>query len=355
MNSLLSSPSPVPPHLFVHGNNRFSPACSASSFPIHTTGTMNSRKRKADDDDYDIEAYGDRPGGTRESSGGNNNNNNNNGEADDRMSASPSNSPALSTRPAPPRQISLRNKRIKPNISGRPLSLPRLLETLDLDALRTVIQSLCDRHPEVSSEIVNLAPRPTVEAALEVLLKYESTFRSSFPFGGSTSSEYAYNRVRQALLNLLNALGDFTPHFLPPNEPQTFTSLRFLDGATNVIHRLPAWDNAAQNHHKNLAYEEMAKAWALVVREAAKRGAGIQLQYDGWDQKLAKHNEQAQGRMQSAMNELRSHLGWMGDGGNQNSGGGGGAGAGAGGGGSIREQLLSGTYGTNIPVPVGFR
>lgn len=302
--------------------------------------TMNNRKRKADDDNYDVDGYGDRQG-SRDSGG--------NVDGDDRMSASPSNSPAMSTRPAP-RQISLRSKRIRSNVSGRPLSLPRLLETLDIDALRTVIQSLCERHPEVSSEIVNLAPRPTVEAALDVLLKYESTFRSSFPFGGSTSSDYAYNRVRQALMNLLNALGDFTPHFLPPNEPQTFTSLRFLDGATNIIHRLPTWDNAAHNHHKSLAYEEMSKAWALVIREAAKRGAGIQLQYDGWDQKLAKHNEQAQGRMQSAMNELRSHLGWMGDSGNQSPGGGGGGDTA-----SIRDQLLSGAYGTNIPVPVGFR
>jgi protein Cut8 len=139
---------------------------------------------------------------------------------------------------------------------------------------------------------------------------------------------------------LLDALEDFTPHFLPPNETQATTSLTFLDAATDIIHRLPKWENAQHNHHKNSAYEEMSKAWALVIREAAKRGAGIQLQYGSWDQKLAKHNEISEGRMQGAVDELRARLGWMGS-----------DGLGRGGTedlGTIRQQLMSGTYGTGM-------
>jgi protein Cut8 len=178
-----------------------------------------------------------------------------------------------------------------------------------------------------------------VATALNVLGNYESIFRSSLPFGGSPTSNYAYDRVHQALVTLLNALEDFTPHFLPPNETQATTSLTFLDATTDIIHRLPKWDNAQHNHHKNSAYEEMSKAWALVVREAAKRGAGIQLQYGGWDQKLAKHNQTSEGRMQGAVDELRTRLGWMGSGepGREDLG-------------SIRQQLMSGTYGTGMPA-----
>ncbi len=289
---------------------------------------MTNRKRKAEDDDYaaGLDRYG-----SHES--------NSSGDGDDRMSASPSNSPALQ-QPSHHRQV----KRVRPNVSGRPLTLSRLLETLDAQAMRTVLASICERHPVIGSEVVSTAPRPSVSSALNVLSSYESCLKASFPFGGNSSSDYAYNRVKQPLTDLLDALNDFTPHFLPPNESQASTSLSFLDDATEIIHRLPVWDSFQNNLPKQTAYEEISKAWALVVREAAKRGGGIQLQYGGWDQKLAKHNERAGGRMQSAVNELRSNLGWIG--GAQHLSSSNGAQADIG---SIRQQLFSGNYGT-IPL-----
>ncbi|KAF2004867.1 tethering factor for nuclear proteasome sts1 [Amniculicola lignicola CBS 123094] len=299
-----------PPHLL---NNRRSPSRNFYSSP----STMASRKRKADD----------------EGSGGD----------DDRMSASPSGSPAVATRPLPRHST----KRMRTNISGRPLPLPRLLETLSPDEMRTLLQSICDRHPDIGSEVVSTAPRPSVQSTLETLGKYEANFRSAFPFGNRTSSDYAYNRVRQQLVELLDALKDFTPHFLPPNEAQPATSLAFLDGVTDMIHRLPEWDTFQHNRHKHDAYEEMAKAWAAVIREAAKKAGGIQLQYGRWDQKIAKHNEDSGGRMQEAVNELRTSLGWLGND-TPNPATGGQADTM-----SIRQQLLNGTYGMSSPVPVG--
>ena len=226
------------------------------------------------------------------------------------------------------------------------MSLHRLLETLDKDALRSVLRSLCDRHPELGTEIVHTAPRPSVNSALQVLSDYQSALQASFPLGGNSSSDYAYNRVRQHLSNLLEALNDFTPHFLPPNETHATTSLDYLDGATEIIHRLPRWDTPQNNLEKEMAYEEIAKAWALVIREAGKRGGGIQLQYAGWDQKLMKHNQTAGGKLQEAVNELSTNLGWMAHemlgtpvSGTDTS--------------SIRQQLLSGTYGAGMPLKVG--
>lgn len=278
---------------------------------------MSGRKRKADDD----------------GSGGD----------DDRMSASPSGSPAVPSRPLP-RQST---KRIRTNLSGRPLPLPRLLETLSADEMRNLLQSICDRHPDIGTEVVTTAPRPSVQSTLETMGKYESAFQSAFPLGRS-SSDYAYNRVRQPLVELLDALKDFTPHFLPPHEAQPATSLAFLDGATEIIHRLPDWDTYQHNRHKQEAYEEIAKAWAAVIREAAKKAGGIQLQYGGWDQKILKHNEASGGRMQEAIQELRGSLNWMG----------GDTPAAPAAGGpadmmSVRQQLLSGSYGVASPVPVG--
>ncbi|KAF2740603.1 tethering factor for nuclear proteasome STS1 [Polyplosphaeria fusca] len=299
-----------PPHLL---NNRLSPTRSLSS----PSNIMPSRKRKADED----------------GSGGD----------DDRMSASPSGSPAVLTRPLPPRHTT---KRIRTNFTGRPLPLARLLETMNATELRNVLQSICERRPDVAAEIPSIAPRPSVDSTLEILAKYETAFQQAFPFGGRASSDYAFNRVRQQLDELLDALKDFTPHFLPPNETQPATSLAFLDGATEIIHRLPNWDTYQHNRHKQEAYEEMAKAWAVVIKEAAKKAGGMQLQYGGWDQKISKHNEHSGGRMQEALNELRGGLAYTGDASTSSTGG-------PAENMSIRQQLLSGTYGIGAPVRVG--
>ncbi|RDL37800.1 Uncharacterized protein BP5553_05233 [Venustampulla echinocandica] len=269
-----------------------------------------SRKRKADDDGLD-----------------------------DKMSISPQNSPAFT-----PRAIARPAKKVRANeVAGRPLSLSRLLETLDAQSLRSVLQTICERHPEIGTEVVSSAPRPSVASTLEVLSQYQEKLRDALPFGGNSSSDYAYNRVKQPLMDLIDALTDFTPHYLPPNESQTSISLNFLDSATKVVHELPEWDSQSHRHHKDNAYDEISKAWALVISEASKKGGGFQLHSGGWDQRLAKHNEQSGGRMQVAVNALGSNLGWMG----------GNSSTGANDRESIRNQLLSESYGTNLPVRVG--
>ena len=232
---------------------------------------------------------------------------------DEQMNTSPSHSPNAYNRPT---HSQSRIKRQRNNVSGRPLPLSRLLETVDVNALKSILQVMCDRHPELTAEVSSLVPRPTVSSALSTLNNYEASVRSAFPYGGNSTGDYAYNRVRPALMQLLDALSDYTPHFLPPNEAQASTSLTFLDEATNIIHRLPTWDNPVHNHSKNMAYEEIAKAWVLVVQEAAKRGAGIGLHTGGWDTKLGKHVEQSEGRMQAALIQMRQSVGWMGDSGN---------------------------------------
>lgn len=165
---------------------------------------------------------------------------------------------------------------------------------------------------------------------------------AAFPIGDSSGSDYSYNRVRHHLITLLDALSDFTPQFLPPVESQSSTSLTYLDGVMNIIHELPRWDSASHNLTKENAYEEIARAWVCVIREAAKRGGGIQLQYGGWDEKLRRHDGLAGGRLAAAVNELRQSLGWMA--------------AGRGPGmdhpnaqPSIRQQLFSGAYASGAP------
>lgn len=195
-------------------------------------------------------------------------------------------------------------------VQGRPMPLARLLEGADAATLKNIIQIICDRHPELTKEMSDLAPRPTVQSALDTLRNYENTYRTAFPFGGNVRGDYAHNRVKPALMELLDALSDYTPHFLPPNETQTAVSLSFLDGATEFVHSLPDWENVLHNQPKQTAYEEIGKAWILVIQEAGKKGAGISLHYGCWETKLAKHNEQSGGRLNNAVVAMRQTLGW---------------------------------------------
>lgn len=235
-------------------------------------------------------------------------------------------------------------KRIRPNLAGRPLAVERLLETLDTESLRSVLRNLCSSHPDLKDEVVHLSPRPSIQSTLQVLRQYHNQLISSFPLDPNPRSDYCYDRVRPQLQELLNALTDFTPHFLPPNEMQSSTSLSYLDGVTQLIHDLPAWDNSQHNYAKSNAYEEISRAWTVVVREASKRGGGIQLQYGGWQEKLRRHNEISSGKMQEAYQELMGALGWLRpeqqNGGHQpqsqQQ--------------SIRQQLFSGTYGQEQPA-----
>ncbi|UNI20556.1 Tethering factor for nuclear proteasome sts1 [Purpureocillium takamizusanense] len=297
MNLLLSPQPPVFPHQYE--NHRLSPQRSVSPLP-----GMANRKRKADED------------------------------GDETMS--PMSSPAVASR-----TLARPSKKARANeLIGRPLPLPRLLETLDTEQLRTVLERICERHPNIGQEVVSEAPRVTAGAALSVLREYQDKLKAAIPYGES-SPEYTYYRIRDALVALLEALSAFTPQFLPPAEMQVAKSLLFLDGATKLVHDLPNWEAQAYRHHKENAYEELSRAWALVVNEAGKRGGGITLSSGGWDQRLARHNEESGGRLATAVSAMGDNVGWMAtnqpaNSGEQN---------------SILNQLMSGTYGS--PVRVG--
>lgn len=286
-----------------------------NSFAVSTPSNVNPRKRKASPS-----------------------------SEDDEMSTSPGISHArLPSQHQHQHQAT--RKRARPNLIGRPLSVDRLLETLDASSLRSVLRTLSDRNPQLRDEILHLSPRPSITSTLEVLRTYLQRLMAAFPLDPNPRSDYSYDRVRPQWQELLDALTDFTPQFLPPNETQSNISLQYLDGVTQIVHELPDWDTAQYNLAKQNAYEEISRAWGNVIKEASKRAGGIQLQYGGWEEKLRTHNQKSGGMMQEAYDELASALGWLRP---QSSG-------------SmrsgndfvrqdIRQQLFSGTYGAEQPV-----
>lgn len=255
------------------------------------------------------------------------------GDGDESMSTgnSPRESQRILARPS---------KKVRPTeVSGRTLTLPRLLETLDTQQLRSVLERICERHSDIGHEVVTGAPRPTPSAVLDVLLGYQAKFQEAIPYGES-SPEYTYYRVKDALVDLVDAIAEFTPQFLPPVETQPVKSLQFLDGATNIIHDLPDWEPQGYRYHKENAYEEISKAWALVINEAGKRASSFNLHSGGWDQVLARHSEQSGGRLPAAISAMSNSVGWMApsqdsDASEQS---------------SILNQLISGSFGPAVRV-----
>lgn len=200
-------------------------------------------------------------------------------------------------------------KRARTEIIGRPLPLSRQLETLDPRALKAIICQLADKHRYLADEISNMAPAPTVHSSLEILTRYSDRISAAFPYKCDTAGDYAYLRVRPQVSEFLDAVSDYTPHFLPPREQQVGNCLQFLDGVTALVHKLPEWNTEGNNMLKHTAYDELSRAWALVVREALKRANGIVLEYGGWRDKIAKHNEAAGGRLVRAAQTVEEGLG----------------------------------------------
>ncbi|KAK4610223.1 Tethering factor for nuclear proteasome sts1 [Fulvia fulva] len=315
MNSVLKAGLPLAAHVLVkrdtHNPHRPSPS------PPHAS--MSGRKRKASEE-----------------------------PDNDRMSTSPTASPSISGRNLPSSSAHRSIKRTRTTTAtGRPLALPRLLETLSAEEMRQLLQNVCDQHPELQRDIVTQAPRPSIESTLSVLRKYEKAFQDAFPLGTRPTSDYSYNRVRHHLLQLIDAVREYTPHFLPPHETQDSLSLDYLDSVTNMIHRLPDWDTTMYQRHQDEAYDDIAKAWALVIREAAKRAGGFQLQFGGWDHKLVEHNQKSGSKMEEAVNELKAALGFMQAPQTTQSSRISAERA------SIRQQLFSGTYGQQRQLGVG--
>ncbi|KAK7202669.1 nuclear envelope protein Cut8 [Myxozyma melibiosi] len=199
-------------------------------------------------------------------------------------------------------------KRARTEIIGRPLPLARQLETLDARALKAIICQLADKHVYLSDEISGMAPVPTVHSSLELLTRYFDRISGAFPYKCDPAGDYAYLRVRPQISEFLDAVSDYTPHFLPPREQQVGNCLQFLDGVTTLVHKLPDWTTEANNSLKHAAYDELSRAWALVVREALKRANGIVLEYGGWRDKIEKHNQAAGGRLERAAQTVEEGL-----------------------------------------------
>lgn len=197
------------------------------------------------------------------------------------------------------------------HVVSRSIPVSRLVETLDKKSLETLINTLVQARPDLAHQIVSIAPTVTVSTALEALRDMLAQIYHGLPYKGEQDGDYAFLRVKHAIEDFLSALSDYTSHFLPPNEQQPSNSLAFLDAATMLLHRLPNWQSPQNNHLKQVAYDRIAEAWVITLKEASKKANGLGLAYGGWQQKLDQHNEMSHGLITPAVNCLKYELRWV--------------------------------------------
>jgi protein Cut8 len=210
-----------------------------------------------------------------------------------------------------PRQFKVAKRMRLRTVTGHPLSVSRMLESLDKKGLCTLIENICQTRPDIAQEINGLVPRVTVSTAIENLKKRLAAIYENLPFKGEPRGDYAYLRVRPAVDEFLSALADYTGYFLPPTESQPSNTLAFLDKATELLHEVPIWTNPLNNHSRFIAYEELSAAWTVSIREASKRAGGLGLVHDGWQTKLEKHNSRCDGRLDDALACINEELSWL--------------------------------------------
>lgn len=216
------------------------------------------------------------------------------------------------------KEVSHKRSRVQ-RIIGQPLPTNRIIEVLDKKNLQHLLTNLINLHPEITHDVYRCAPKPTVSGSIDVLSNKIDVIINNLPYKVDASSEYSYMRVKPLIEDFLNALSDYTLHFLPPVETQPSNSLDFLDQATDLLHKLPNFTKLSNNYFKELAYEQLSHTWCICLKEFIKNpsttnNAGLLLLINNnWEMKLKKHNEESNNKLESVVEFFKDEISWLDD------------------------------------------
>lgn len=163
---------------------------------------------------------------------------------------------------------SSRYKRTKtPRITGQNLPIPRLIEVLDRKSLQSLLDNLVQTHPEVAETIQKLSPKPSAKDSLALVKEKFTCITHHLPYKCDVESDYLYVRVKLYLHEFLDCVSDFILNVLPPIETNISNSIQFLDSITSMIHQLPNFSNSEFQYTKNMAYNQIANTWLIVLSQ----------------------------------------------------------------------------------------
>ncbi|KND01859.1 uncharacterized protein SPPG_03649 [Spizellomyces punctatus DAOM BR117] len=215
----------------------------------------------------------------------------------------------------------------EPQQQNIPLPVERLLSSLTKDQLVGIISSLIQKHPVLQSEVSELVPRPTLASVAALLNQAEKSLVEAFPYSklGPERSDYAFNRVRPQLQEVLQLIMHYLDHFVRSDSyPSSMhhdypaTAFGYLHLATALTHRLPVWQNDIHNEEtKGQLYARLGNGWRAAVTEVGKfvkegkvYGAAA---VGEWARNLHQHSAEVKGAygFGEAFEEFKSHLGWL--------------------------------------------
>lgn len=161
-----------------------------------------------------------------------------------------------------------RYKRTKTTrIHGQSLPVNRMLEVMDHKSLQKMLKELVAVHPEIQETINRLSPAPVLENSVKLLQEKLDDMLAHLPYKCDIESDYSYLRVKSLLMEFFNCLSDLILAYLPPAETNMEKSLRFLHEATEMVHSLPNFSNSEFQYTKNMAYEQVANTWLVVLQQ----------------------------------------------------------------------------------------
>lgn len=237
-------------------------------------------------------------------------------------------SPRSGTTPIPNRkaaQLSRFKKIRTPRVRGQSLPVLRLLEVLDQEALKGLLQTVMTHHPEIVQTVVQVAPKPSAAEAVDLIRQKAAALKAHLPYKCDVESDYSYIRVKPYLTELFSCMSDFILAILPPMESFLQTSITTMDSVLVTIHELPDFSNKEFQYTKTMAFEQIAELWLTLLKH--HRGELVEDAEDAatphvvnaieWAKTIEemrvlelaeKHNELSGGKLQSVVDYVRAEL-----------------------------------------------
>ncbi|KAJ1884778.1 Tethering factor for nuclear proteasome sts1 [Coemansia sp. S17] len=169
------------------------------------------------------------------------------------------------------------------------VSLDKLLEPLDEQSLRLLLDTLLVQNPLLAAQVRQLVPKPTVNSACSQLVRLERRLQAAFPYNksGPATDDYTYHRVRPALEELRDTIVMYLDHFthyglasassVTHAQEQPLNALShpaewfdLLTQATDVAMRMPKWDRRDNNEIRRETLRQLADGWLRAIMATSR-------------------------------------------------------------------------------------
>ncbi|KAJ2828234.1 Tethering factor for nuclear proteasome sts1 [Coemansia furcata] len=172
------------------------------------------------------------------------------------------------------------------------VSLDKLLEPLEEQSLRQLLDTLLTQNPLLAAQVRQLVPKPTVNSACSQLVRLERRLQAAFPYNksGPATDDYTYHRVRPALEELHDTIVMYLDHFTHyglasassatqegQTQEQPLNALShpaewfdLLTQATDVAMRMPKWDRPDNNEIRRETLRQLADGWLRAIMATSR-------------------------------------------------------------------------------------